>query len=136
MTTPSTTPKAPGLALGKSGARLWSEVAADFDLDPLEAANLAAACRQLDAVTALEAIAKAEGMTLVGPSGARLHPAVSEARQARVVLSKLLGAIRLPLADGKNLTARGERAQRAARARWGTEPRELDRHGRSTSGGT
>lgn len=87
MTDTTSTPVAPGAPLGPSGWHLWAEVAEGFDLDPLEAANLAAACRQLDAVAGLEAIAEAEGMTVTTATGNRLHPAVAEARQARVALS-------------------------------------------------
>lgn len=50
MTDTNSTPVAPGAPLGPSGRHLWAEVAEGYDLDPLEAANLAAAARQLDVV--------------------------------------------------------------------------------------
>lgn len=126
----------PGEPLGAAGALLWQAVAEDYDLDPLERTNLAAAARQLDVVAALEALVAGEGMTVpTAAGGARLHPALAEARQARVALSKLLGAIALPAGDGKKLTAAGERAQHAARSRWGDAPRGRDRHGRAAGAG-
>ncbi|MGI8936896.1 MAG: P27 family phage terminase small subunit [Iamia sp.] len=112
---------------------LWSRVAEEYDLDPVERTHLAAAARQLDVVTALEALVAEDGVTTAtAAGGTKLHPAVAEARQARVALTKLLGAIRLPAGEAQNLTAAGVRAQHAARARWGDAPRGRDRHGRAT----
>ncbi len=128
-----TTPDRPvGADLGASGAHLWDEVTGIYDLDPTERASLAAACRQLDAVTGLEAVVADEGLTVDTKAGPRVHPAMAEARQGRVVLGKLLASVRLPAGEAKALSAAGERAQHAARARWGDGARGRDRHGRST----
>jgi hypothetical protein len=47
-----------------------------------------------------------------------LHPAVVEARQARLAISRLLGTLSLPDEEAEPRTVAGLRAQRAARSRW------------------
>lgn len=118
------------------GKALWKAITTDWDLDDREVEILNLACRQADALDELEARVRCDGITVPGAAGqTRIHPAVIEARQARVAMARLLGQLSLPAADGRKLTSAGERAQRAAWARWGTETREHDRHGRSTTGG-
>ena len=79
-----------------AGRRLWSSVTDAYDLDEHERAVLVEACRTADALTALDAVVRAEGPLLDGPQGVRAHPALVEARQQRVVLARLLAALRLP----------------------------------------
>jgi hypothetical protein len=81
---------------------LWSSILADFTLAAHELTLLLEAARTLDAVQRLEAIVAAEGVLHESPQGVRAHPALVEARQQRLVLARLLAALRIPAdADGK-----------------------------------
>ncbi len=112
--------------LGDAGRELWQSIVddlgADLELEPRELAILAAAGRQADVVARLEQIADADGETVPAPGGTvKLHPAVSEARQGRVALARLLGELKLPSGvDETPRTAASARAQHAANTRWST----------------
>ncbi len=79
-----------------AGRRLWSSVTDVYDLEEHESAVLVEAVRTADALTVLDAVVRAEGPLLAGPQGVRAHPALVEARAQRVVLARLLAALRLP----------------------------------------
>jgi hypothetical protein len=49
-----------------------------------------------------------------------VNPSIGEARQARLALARLLGALELPDLSGAMRDQPSRDAQRAARARWGT----------------
>ena len=74
------------------------------------------AARQADDIAALEADIAENGIRVPGSRAGHtvLNPAVSEVRQSRLALGKLLGALELP--ESASDTTR--RAQRAAEARW------------------
>lgn len=129
--------------MGAEGRRLWEAVWATYDLDDFEVPPLVQACRLADTVAELEATIAAEGMTVAGSKGQPvLHPAVSELRQSRMAVARLLGQIAFPTGVGSDgragsgspdhptppigLTAKQRQAVKAARARWGT-------HGSSAS---
>jgi hypothetical protein len=103
-----------------AGERLARSIRAGLppgvELDEREQVLLEAAARQADAIEALEADISERGHLV----GARLNPAVPEARQGRATLVRLLGGLDLP--DSRSVTE--IRAGKAARARW---------HGREAS---
>jgi hypothetical protein len=75
-----------------------------------------------DALDSLESEISETGTMVTGSAGQPvLHPAVAEARQARLAISRLLGSLSLPDQDAEPRTVAGLRAQRAARSRWGHE---------------
>ena len=47
-----------------------------------------------------------------------MHPAIPELRQGRQALSRLLGELKLPNADGRPESAASARGRHAANARW------------------
>lgn len=97
----------PPKGAGPSGRALWSDVVSKYDLEEHELALLREACRTVDDLDSLAAVSAAEGMTL----GTKVHPAVVEARQLRIALARLLGALRLPAGDEDDQSA-GRRPQR------------------------
>lgn len=110
-------PRAPA-NLGTAGRALWRSVTAEFDFGATELAVLVAACRQADDIVLLEASISTDGATVVGSQGQpRLNAALTEVRQARLALAKLLGALALPdLDDDRPLTAAQRRASKAGRS--------------------
>ena len=114
----TTTPKPPA-DLGAPGRRLWRAINETHELDHRELAILHEAARQADSLDALAAVLTKQGYTTVGASGQdRLHPAVSEARQGRLALGRLLDLLHLPDDEGQ---ARVNRPQsRRASRRWGS----------------
>jgi hypothetical protein len=111
--------------LSDAGATLWEAVTSGipegFELDDRETAQLDLAARQADDLARLEAVISEEGATAVGSTGQPVvHPAIGEARQGRLAISRLLGVLDLADEDGDVGTAASRRGRRAARARWGT----------------
>jgi pyruvate/2-oxoglutarate dehydrogenase complex dihydrolipoamide acyltransferase (E2) component len=110
--------------LGEEGRALWSSVVtglpAGWEFDERETAILTLAARQADDLAALQAVIAREGPIAVGSTGQPVvHPAVAEARQARLAIGRLLGQLGVPDEAGSRGTAASMRGQRAARARWG-----------------
>lgn len=104
---------------------MWADVHAELpermEFTAREMAVLTAACRQLDTIVALERAVKRDGLMVTGSTGQRrLHPAVSEARQARLTFSRLIGELQMPDVDERPMTSAQKRAQRAADSRWST----------------
>jgi hypothetical protein len=117
--------------LGTAGRKLWRSVLEDFDLSGAELVLLEAAARQADDVATLEAGLR-DGFTVQGSRGQpRLAAAVTEVRQGRLALARLLAELRLP-ADGEEV-GRNPTKARAADARWNAQRRRLqaveERHG-------
>ena len=106
-------PPAPPRGTGAAGKRLWGAVLAEFAFDEHELALLRQAVRCLDDLDRLNAIVRKEGLVVRGKSGPRMHPAQVEARQLRLVLARILAALRLP----SGLTAGGKSPQRRVGAR-------------------
>ncbi len=88
----TTTPR--GLRTG--GKRLWKAVTDEFDPDEHEAALLREACRTVDQLDLLQAILDGRTLVIDSNQGVRVHPALVESRQQRLVLAKLVTALRLP----------------------------------------
>ena len=115
-------PKPPS-ALNSAGKSLWkailTDLPADLELDARELSVLATACAQADTNTALEAAIKRDGMTVSGAAGQRrLNAAVTELRQGRVALARLLEAVDLGPAEGYSETPGSRRGRKAADGRW------------------
>lgn len=119
-----TPPKAPK-GLGNSGRALWRSVVKampdGWELDERELVLLGVACRQRDDLAKLERAIKREGAMATGSKGQPVvHPAIPEARQARLAIGRLLGELSIPDETAERpLTAASRRARKAAQARWG-----------------
>lgn len=86
--------------LGEAGRELWRSVLADvaegWRLDARDLALLEAACRAADRVQVLEDAVDADGLMVSGSTGQEvLHPAVSEARMQRQLMTALLAKVEL-----------------------------------------
>jgi hypothetical protein len=109
--------------LGTAGRRLWRSLQAEFEFTSAETIILAAAARQADDIERLEALL-ANSIETTGSKGqTRLSGAVTEVRQGRVALARLLSELRLPNVD--ETTGVNTSRQRAAKARWDRERRRL-----------
>jgi len=117
------TPKAPP-KLGKAGRELWRAITLNWELDARELAQLAAICRQSDDVALLEQALASDGLIVIGSAGQpRMNGVVTELRQSRMAVSKMLCDLRLPAADGTPaMSAASLSAQKASNVRW-----DLDR---------
>lgn len=82
--------------LGPAGRALWRAVTGDYELEQHELVLLEQACRTADMVAALAA-AVDDGPLTTGEG--RIRPEVVEARQQRIVLARLLAALRVPLGE-------------------------------------
>lgn len=120
-------PRAPA-RLGSAGRRLWREMVDEYEFDSRELVVLEAACRQRDDLAALEEEIREGGVIVEGSRGQpRLAQAVTEARQGRLALSKLLDALALPVGEGDvPTTGASRRAQKAANIRWLRAHRERE----------
>jgi hypothetical protein len=101
------TPRGTGL----NGGKLWRDVLGKYELEEHELALLREMVRTVDLLDELHAIVAHEGLMVVGAWGSKPHPAVTEARQARIALARLTAALRLPAGD-ENDRAVGRRPQR------------------------
>lgn len=134
MPTREKAPKPPR-GLGASGRALWrtviADVPGDWELEARDLAVLEAACRQADDVADLEAAVGRDGVIVEGAAGQRrLNGAVTELRQARLALGRLLGQVDLPDEQRRPVTEASRRAQRAANVRWAAQAsRSLASHG-------
>lgn len=99
--------------LGPAGVETWESVARCFRLEDHEAKILHEAAHTADLIAELAADVEREGRTAVTASGSpKLHPAVTEVRQQRIALGKLIASLRLPEAPGS-----GGRPQRRSQFR-------------------
>ncbi len=118
------------MKLGVAGKSVWRALVADYDFDSRELAILERACRQLDDVAMLERLLARDGPIVEGSMGQpRLSPIVGELRLGRLAAAKLLGDLVLPDEDAKPMTARSERARRAANSRWTRVTRLQEKRG-------
>jgi len=82
--------------LGSAGRRLWDAGNEDYAWATHELAMLEEACRTRDRIVALDKIVDDEGLMLSSSQGSRVHPAVSEARQQRLTMTRLLATLGIP----------------------------------------
>ena len=102
--------------LDTAGRRLWQSVVADYELDARELATLAAACKQADQNAQLEALLEAQGLVTEGSNGQpRLSAVVTEVRQGRLALGRLLDGLTLPDVGNPRLS---RNQSRKATKRW------------------
>lgn len=113
---PPSTPK----GLGVAGKRMWRAIARAYLLRPDELFQLESACRVADIVVSLESAMVGRPLTVLGSMGQeREHPLLSEARQQRALLSRLLAGLRLPDEQAEaGASDQSIRARNAAMARW------------------
>ncbi len=78
--------------LGAAGRRLWNAVEHDYELDEHELTLLKQACQVVDLLERLQAAVDEEGPFIDG----KITDAVRELRQERIVLARLLAALRVP----------------------------------------
>ena len=81
---------------GPSGRRLWAKVIDEYLLEEHELALLREAVRAVDQLDKLDAVVRKDGLVVRAKQGPRVHPAAVEARQLRLVLARVLAAMRLP----------------------------------------
>lgn len=121
--------------LGNRGRALWRSVAKalpeETEFDEREVAILTMAARQADDVARLETAIKKQGTMVRGSTGQPVvNPAVTEARQGRLAINRLLGELSIPDEEEQPRTAAGRRGQHAAQTRWDEIGRRRDRqHG-------
>lgn len=88
---------APPKGLASAGRELWREVQGSYELERHEALLLREACRCADRLDRLAAEAAAGSVTVTNHRGDQVaHPAMVEARQQAITLSRLLASLRLP----------------------------------------
>jgi hypothetical protein len=90
---------APPTGTRAGGARLWSSILDEYELEEHEMALLREAVRTIDLLDALDRAVRADGALHDSPQGLRAHPAAVEARQQRIALARLLAALRLPAGE-------------------------------------
>jgi hypothetical protein len=101
----------PGTRAG--GKRLWSSVLDNFELAEHEMLLLREATRAVDVLDQLDAMVKKDGAIVTSARGAMIaHPAAVEARLQRVVLARLIMALRVPFGDESEPQGGDKRAQR------------------------
>ena len=100
--------------LKAAGRVLWSSVMDGWDIDAWEKLLLLQACRCVDRLDDLAEAAAASAALVTNAKGEMApHPAIVEARQQSIVLTRLLASMRLPVGDEDDLT----RPQRRGAAR-------------------
>ena len=108
--------------LGERGQAFWDQVTDKFDFSDSEQQLLLEACRCVDQLETLERVLREQGTLVEGSKGQLvLNPAISETRQQRLVLHRLLAALRLEDEEGNDegvASARSISAQTAANVRW------------------
>jgi hypothetical protein len=97
-------PPRPPKGLQAPGRRLYREITSRFILDAAESAILVQACRTADSLEDLQRALDAAGVT---DAKGRPHPVLGELRQQRLVLARLVAALRIPDEEG----ARPQRRQ-------------------------
>jgi len=75
---------------------LWASVVDVYELEHHEIVLLTEAVRTVDLLAALDDAVRADGALVESPQGLKAHPGAVEARQQRIALARLLGALRLP----------------------------------------
>ena len=91
-----------------AGRTLWRDITGTYELDIHELALLKEATRTVDQLDELAAAVAADGTMIDG----RIHPALVESRQLRIVLARLLAALRLPAGDQDDHQEQQRRPQR------------------------
>ncbi len=101
---------APPRGTEAAGRRLWRAVLGEFELAEHELSLLRQAVRVVDVCEALHRLVDDQGPLL----GDRVHPALVELRQQRILLARLIVALRVPLGEAEEEAGTGARTQRRA----------------------
>ena len=94
--------------LSSGGRRLWTSVTSEYELEPHELLLLEQAARTAGLVEQLQTQLDEAAPLL----GAKLNPVVAELRQQRLVLARLLLALRMPVSDEEDRPSGQRRAIR------------------------
>ena len=115
---------APPKGSGVSGRALWRAILGDFDLEEHEKALAKEACRCVDRLDRLHDAA-ASGSPLIENTRGELvpHPALVEARQQQIVLSRLLASLRMPTGEQSDGELIRPQRRGAARGAYRPSPR-------------
>ncbi|MCK1801478.1 terminase [Brevibacterium sp. R8603A2] len=87
------------------GRALWVATVERFEVAEHEGALLEEACRVRDRVVQLREAVESDGLMIPSSQGLRLHPAVAEERQQKLVLARLLATLSIPGLDEDELPA-------------------------------
>ena len=97
VTEPQQRPANTSKGLCTVGKRMWRRILAGYELRPDELFLLENACKVANAVARLEAAMQGEPLMVKGSMNQlREHPLLSEARQQRALLARLLGQLKAP----------------------------------------
>ena len=117
--------------LATRGKRFWAsmkslEADGDFEFVEAETELIVEVCRFLDEIDALgQAIRKDGPITTGSRDQPRPHPALSEVRQHRLALGRLLAQLDLP-EEAQIDSPATARARKAADSRWATHHKRKD----------
>ena len=90
MKAPSNLPS-PIRQLGEPGLDLWTSIQSEYFIEDAAGQEvLMAACSALDRAEALAARIAADGPTIPGPSGPRVHPCIAAETAARMLVVRCL----------------------------------------------
>lgn len=95
--------------LNAAGRKLWDVATDQFSWADHELALLEEACRTRDRIVQLDKAVSDDGLMLISSQGMRVHPAVAEARQQRLVLARLLVSLGIPPLEDDLPPSRGVR---------------------------
>lgn len=118
------TVSAPPAGLSGAGSALWEDVTASFALRADERRVLEAAAREADLIAVLDAGLVDADLMVRGSQGQQvINPLISEVRQHRATMARLLAQLHLPDEDsgegaGVGPQARSSSARALANARW------------------
>ncbi len=102
-----------------AGRRLWAAVLSDFELDEAELALLRQAVRVADTCEDLKVLVDDEGPVTGAGERLRAHPALVELRQQRIVLARLIVALRVPLGEDETKQGAPRLQRRSLRGVYG-----------------
>jgi uncharacterized membrane protein len=110
--------------LKRAGLALWAEVSSTYSLRADERVVLEAAARTADVLAQLDEAMQDAPLTVPGSAGQlREHPLLSESRQQRATLARLLKQLELEDLEeesaGSTAAARSHAGRQLARQRWG-----------------
>lgn len=104
--------------LGDSGKALWVSIADKYDLRSDEARVLTDACREADLIDRIETEMSDASMIVKGSMGQpAINPMVSELRQHRGTLARMLGQLKLPDEPGEG-SGESNQQRAAVNTRW------------------
>lgn len=99
------------------GKRFWRRIVGAYELREDELVLLEQAAKVPNTIALLDAGMKGASLLVSGSMGQqREHPLLSEARQQRGQLARLLAQLKSPDEDG--LSSTSAKARKAAQARW------------------